>query len=74
MTLPDPWNMILMAVAAIGSAYAGSRFERYRLKRLEFSIEIDRRNSGRPLAKDNEPPPLTDKVVITDSTEQVKKP
>lgn len=67
MTLPDPWNMILMAVAAVGSAYAGSRFERYRLKRLEFSIEIDRRNSGRPLAKD-EPLPLKDKVVITDST------
>ncbi len=52
MNLPEPWNYLLMLATSLASLYAGSRFERYRLKRLQFTIEIDRRNSGRP--KDGE--------------------
>lgn len=47
-SIPEPWNYILMIASAIASFYTGLRLERYRLKRLQFTIEIDRRNSGRP--------------------------
>lgn len=48
MNLPEPWNYVAMLLGLLASLYTGTRLERYRLKRLAFSIEIDRRNSGRP--------------------------